>query len=77
MRPGSLLVPYPPRLQLAAQGLEVPRPFRPVGLRYGEAVDLFFSRELSLARVWGLSFSVRVSQGFRREHASAEIRPHQ
>ena len=44
MRPGSLLVPYPPRLQLAAQGLEVPRPFRPVGLRYGEAVDLFFSR---------------------------------
>jgi hypothetical protein len=44
MRPDSLLVPYPPCLQLVAQGLEAPRPFRAIRLWNGEAVDLLPAR---------------------------------
>jgi hypothetical protein len=44
MRPDSLLVPYRPCLQLVAQGLEAPRPFRAIRLWNGEAVDLLPAR---------------------------------
>ena len=44
MRPGGLLVPYPRCLQLVVHGTKAPQPFRPVGLRDGEAVDLLLSR---------------------------------
>ncbi len=44
VRPGGLLVPYPRCLQLVVHGLKAPQPFRPVGLRDGQAVDLLLSR---------------------------------
>src|SRR5918995_2440286 len=44
VRPGGLLVPYPRCLQLVVHSLKAPQPFRPVGFRDGEAVDLLLSR---------------------------------